>query len=230
MKRRAGGTLFRTTLTYGLDFTRGERREILRCAPFAESPGAGRKTTQDEGDADGNDVHPARLFLKSLRADDLPCVRRRLRPNLVAVAQPLPWREFRMSTPEQDSTPGSTLSITARLEASTGELHELEELVKTGKLDSRVLAEFRNAVDHIRNTTWAVQKWIGLSDQSGGDPFSVLPIMSAERVKRATQISSDLSLDLQSIEVGIDTPGIVDLFNAVDDLHRRLTALLKHET
>ena len=75
-----------------------------------------------------------------------------------------------------------------------------------------------------------MQKWIGLSDQSGGDPFSLLPIMSAERVKRATQISSDLSLDLQSIEVGIDTPGIVELFNAVDDLHRRLAALLKRTT
>ena len=135
-----------------------------------------------------------------------------------------------MSAPEHDSTQGSTSSITARLEATTGELHELEKLVKTGKLDSRVLAEFRNAVDHIRNTTWAVQKWIGLSDQSGGDPFSVLPIMSAERVKRGTQISSDLSLDLQSSEVGIDTPGIVELFNAVGDLHLRLAALLKRET
>jgi hypothetical protein len=135
-----------------------------------------------------------------------------------------------MSAPEQDATRGSTSSITARLEATTGELHELEKLVRTGKLDSRVLAEFRNAVDHIRNTTWAVQKWIGLSDQSGGDPFSVLPIMSAERVKRARQISSDLSLDLQSSEVGIETPGIVDLFNAVDDLHRRLAVLLKRET
>src|SRR5271155_3974931 len=135
-----------------------------------------------------------------------------------------------MSTPEQDSTQGSTTSITARLEASTSELHELEELVKTGKLDPRVLAEFRNAVDHIRNTTWAVQKWIGLSDESGGDPFTVLPIMSAERVKRAIQISTDLSLDLQTIEVGIDTPGINDLFNAVDDLHRRLVKLLKRDT
>jgi hypothetical protein len=54
--------------------------------------------------------------------------------------------------------------------------------------------------------------------------------MSAERVKRATQISSALSLDLQSIEVGIDTPGVSDLFNAVDDLHRRLTKLLKRDT
>jgi hypothetical protein len=135
-----------------------------------------------------------------------------------------------MNESEQESTSPSERSITTRLEAATRELNELEELVKSGTLDSRVLSEFREAVDHVRSTTWAVQKWIGLSDESGGDPFTVLPIMSAERVKRAIQISTDLSLDLQTIEVGIDTPGIIDLFNAVDDLHRRLTTLLKRDT
>jgi hypothetical protein len=131
---------------------------------------------------------------------------------------------------EQESASPSERSITTRLEAATRELNELEELVKSRTLDSRVLSEFREAVDHIRSTTWAVQKWIGLSDESGGDPFSVLPIMSAERVKRAIQISTDLSLDLQTIEIGFDTPGIIDLFNAVDDLHRRLAKLLKRDT
>jgi hypothetical protein len=135
-----------------------------------------------------------------------------------------------MSVYDPESNSSSASPITVRLEAATGELHELEELVKSGSLDERVLCEFRNAVDHIRNTTWAVQKWIGLSGESGGDPFSVLPIMSAERVKRATQISRDLSLDLQAIEIDIETPGIIDLFNAVDDLHRRLARLLKRET
>jgi hypothetical protein len=135
-----------------------------------------------------------------------------------------------MNESEQESTSPSERSIATRLEAATRELNELEELVKSGTLDSRVLSEVREAVDHVRSTTWAVQKWIGLSDESGGDPFTVLPIMSAERVKRAIQISTDLSLDLQTIEVGIDTPGIIDLFNAVDDLHRRLTTLLKRDT
>ena len=134
-----------------------------------------------------------------------------------------------MNASENDADPSSTTSITARLEAATSELHELEELVKSGDLDSRVLSEFRGAVDHIRNTTWAVQKWLGLSNESGGDPFSVLPIMSAERVKRATQICSDLSLDLQTIDVGFETPGVSELFNAVDDLHRRLAKLLKRD-
>jgi hypothetical protein len=123
----------------------------------------------------------------------------------------------------------SNVPITQRLEQATGELYRLEELVKSGDLDSRVLSEFRNAVDHIRSTTFAVQKWIGLNEQSGGDPFSVLPIMSAERVKRATQITNDLCLDLQTVDIGIDTPGVLELFNAIDDLRRRLAALLKRE-
>jgi hypothetical protein len=58
-----------------------------------------------------------------------------------------------MNGPEQEST--SERSITTRLEAATRELNELEELVKSGALDSRVLSEFREAVDHIRSTTWA---------------------------------------------------------------------------
>jgi hypothetical protein len=135
-----------------------------------------------------------------------------------------------MNMSGDESAPGPAPSITNRLEAATGELHELEELVKSGQLDARVLSEFRNAVDHIRSTTWAVQKWLGLNTQAGGDPFSVLPIMSAERVKRATQITNDLSLDLQSVDIGLDTPGIAALFSAVDDLHRRLAALLKRPT
>jgi hypothetical protein len=134
-----------------------------------------------------------------------------------------------MNAPENKSDPPSRPAVTARLEAATDELRQLEELVKSGELDSRVFSEFRSAVDHIRNTTWAVQKWVGLSNQSGGDPFSVLPIMSAERVKRATKICTDLSLDLQTVDVGLDTPGIGELFNAIDDLHRRLAKLLKRD-
>jgi hypothetical protein len=126
---------------------------------------------------------------------------------------------------ESDSTPVTSLS--ARLSAATRELHKLEELVKSGNLDSRILSEFRDAVDHIRGTSWAVQSWVGMSGRSDKDPFTVLPIMAAERVKRATQLSKALALDLQSVEVDFNTPGIAALFDAVGDLHRRLGSLLK---
>jgi hypothetical protein len=125
------------------------------------------------------------------------------------------------------SHPESPLSISERLEATTKELQQLEQLVKSGDLDSRVLDEFRNAVDHIRSTTWAVQKWLGLGHQSGGDPFSVLPTLAEERVRRATQIAKGLALDLQASDVGVETKGLGELSLAVDDLHLRLTTLLK---
>ena len=43
-------------------------------------------------------------------------------------------------------------SLTARLRATTAGLEALEKAVVSGDLDPQVLSEFRNAVDHIRNT------------------------------------------------------------------------------
>ena len=91
-------------------------------------------------------------------------------------------------------------SLTARLRETTVELQELERSVISGDLDPRVLSEFRNAVDHIRNTAWAVQQWVGAQEQSG-DPYAVLPALTAQRVQRATQLANHLCLDLQIVEV-----------------------------
>ncbi|HXW60998.1 MAG TPA: hypothetical protein VEJ45_00225 [Candidatus Acidoferrales bacterium] len=119
-------------------------------------------------------------------------------------------------------------SLTARLQEITVQLQELEHSVISGDLDSRVLSEFRNAVDHIRNTAWTVQKWVDAREQSG-DPYAVLPALAAQRVRRATQLANDLCLDLQSVEVTVETEGMGDLYRSVDDLHRRLELLFKRE-
>lgn len=119
-------------------------------------------------------------------------------------------------------------SLTERLQATTVELQELEQLVKSGDLDGRVLSEFQNTIDHIRNTTWVVQQWVGAREQSG-DPYAVLPTLAAQRVKRATQLVNDLSLDLQTVDVSVETEGMSSLYAAIDDLHRRLELLFKRE-
>jgi hypothetical protein len=118
-------------------------------------------------------------------------------------------------------------SVTLRLEKATSDLRELEELVRSGDLDPRVLSEFRGAVDYIRTTSWAVQQWVE-KEQKNGDRYSVLPILAEERVRRATQLARDLSLDLQSVELTFETPGLKQLYEAVDDLHRRLAVLFKN--
>jgi len=117
-------------------------------------------------------------------------------------------------------------SLSERLKAATDELQELEQLVVSGDLSPRVLSEFRGAVDSIRQTAWAVQQWIELQQQHR-DPYTVLGILSKERVRRATQIAKDLTIDLESLELGLETEGLANLFHAIEGLHERLAPLFK---
>ena len=117
-------------------------------------------------------------------------------------------------------------TITVRLQTATANLTELEQLMKSGDLDPRMLQDFRNSVDLIRGTAWAVQQWIGLKEKSA-DPYSLLPILAAQRVQRVTQLAKDLTVDLESVEVGIETPGLKELFIAVNRLHECLAPLFK---
>jgi hypothetical protein len=115
-------------------------------------------------------------------------------------------------------------SMSRRLQSATAELQEIERLVLSGNFSARVLSEFRSAVDNVRQTAWTVQQWIGLEQQSR-DPYAVMNALSTERVRRATQINRDLAIDLQSLEIGLETEGLKDLHSAVDSLHESLAPL-----
>ncbi|MGA3091112.1 MAG: hypothetical protein ABSD75_21090 [Terriglobales bacterium] len=121
---------------------------------------------------------------------------------------------------------GSSPSVSERLKAATEELQVLEKLVVSADSSPRVLSEFRSAVDSIRQTTWAVQQWTELQQQHR-DPYSVLGILSENRVRRATQIARDLTIDLESLEVGYETEGLAKLFHAIEGLYERLEPLFK---
>jgi len=121
---------------------------------------------------------------------------------------------------------GNGRSVSERLKAATDELQKLETLVVSGDSSPRVLSEFRGAVDSIRQTAWAVQQWSTLREQQR-DPYTVLGILAEERVKRATQLAKDLTIDLESLELGLETEGLAGLFRAVEGLHQRLAPLFK---
>ena len=116
--------------------------------------------------------------------------------------------------------------LTARLQSATTNLAEIEQLVKSGDVDPRVLEEFRNSVDLIRGTAWAVQQWVDLKEHSG-DPYSLIPALAAQRVKRMTQLAKDLTMDLECVEIGLDTPGLKELYDAVTRLHECLSPVCK---
>src|ERR1700680_2542231 len=124
---------------------------------------------------------------------------------------------------------GSTRSVSERLKVATDELQKLEQLVISGDCAPRVLSEFRGAVDSIRQTAWAVQQWTELQRQHR-DPYTVLGILSEERVRRATQLTRDLTIDLQSLELGLETEGLEKLFQATKGLHELLTRLFRKDS
>lgn len=113
-----------------------------------------------------------------------------------------------------------------RLQKVSVELRELEEAIKKGEIDGRVLREFRDAVDHVRQTAWAVQQWLQLQAQKR-DAYSVLGLLTVERIRRATQLSTDLAIDLDATEVTFETEGLEGLFRAVQGLYERLARLFK---
>ncbi len=121
---------------------------------------------------------------------------------------------------------GDNRTLSARLKATTDELQTLEKLVLSGDCAPRVLAEFRGAVDSIRQTAWAVQQRSELQQQNR-DPYALLGTLSAERVRRTTKIAKDLTIDLESLELGLETEGLEALFIAIKGLYERLQPLFR---
>jgi hypothetical protein len=109
------------------------------------------------------------------------------------------------------------------------DLMKLEKDMKearSGGMDPRVLREFRDAVDYVRKTAWALQE---LQERQAHqrDIATVRSLLTDERVRRATQLSKALASDLESHEVGEATPGTAELFRAIETLHQRLADLFK---
>jgi hypothetical protein len=124
-------------------------------------------------------------------------------------------------------TPSDTFwGVTFRLKMAIDDLLKLEEAIRSGGMDSRVLREFRDAVDYVRKTAWALQE-LQERQVHQRDTATVRSLLTEERVRRATQISKALASDLDSREVTDGTTGATDLFRAIEALYQRLAGLLK---
>ena len=116
--------------------------------------------------------------------------------------------------------------VTFRLKMAIDDLLKLEKAIRSGGMDPRVLREFRDAVDYVRKTAWALQELQERQIQQR-DTATVRSLLTDERVRRATQLSNALASDLDSHEVTDGTTGAVDLFRAIEGLYQRLAGLFK---
>jgi hypothetical protein len=113
-----------------------------------------------------------------------------------------------------------------QLKKTCADLVRLEYDMRSGPIDSRILREFRDAVDNVRKTAWAVQEWQERQLQHH-DPQTVLPLLTAERIRRGTQLCKAILGDLTSHEVTSEAPGLDDFFREIANVHQRLSDLMR---
>jgi hypothetical protein len=113
-----------------------------------------------------------------------------------------------------------------QLKKTCADLVKLEYDMRSGPIDPRILREFRDAVDNVRKTAWAVQEWQERQSRQH-DPDTVLPLLTAERIRRATQLCDAITTDSAAHEVTRRTVGIDEFFRAVERVHQSLLDLFK---
>ena len=112
--------------------------------------------------------------------------------------------------------------ITSRLKKTDQELKDLQSSVRTGMVNVKILMEFRQAIEHARQATAAMQSWLEEQDRAGGDPFKLLPKVMTERMKIATDLLRDVTHDVESGDIDFDTPGLVELHQTLRTLLERM--------
>jgi hypothetical protein len=112
--------------------------------------------------------------------------------------------------------------LSSRLRKTNEELKNLQSSVKTGMINVKVLMDFRTATERARQASVAVQQWLDAQGK-GGDPYKLMEQVVRQRVEMATQLDQGRHVvDLESLDVDLDTPGLPELNEAVRKLGKSL--------
>jgi PilZ domain-containing protein len=124
---------------------------------------------------------------------------------------------------------GEESSISAHIMRAVTELNELEQNLVRDKVDPRLIAQFHDATEHARQTAWTVQQWVDLR-AGGSDPFQVLPQLEAERMHMLMKLAHNVVADIDSSGINEYSEGIAELYETVQQLHKRLKKVLIGDT
>jgi len=117
--------------------------------------------------------------------------------------------------------------LSSRLKKTNEELKDLQDSVKTGMINVKVLMDFRNATERARQASAAVQQWLE-SQGKGGDPYKLMEQVMKQRLEMTTQLIKDITTDLESLEMDLETPGLPELNRAVRTLAEQLSKIFPY--
>ena len=114
----------------------------------------------------------------------------------------------------QEANEAFAKMVSSQLSRATMELKRLDELLKAGRVDGRVLSEFREAVNRVRTSGWQVQVWIE------GDPRALSVLLMEERIRLATRLANQLATEIPAS--GREFLGLGSLKEAIQHLEQAL--------
>jgi len=112
-------------------------------------------------------------------------------------------------------------TVSDRLKSAVKELRQLDKLLVHGDLDPRILSDFRDALNRVRNTAWSAQQYVSLKDAEQ-DSHSVLTLLAGERIRATYQLCQALEGDLGSADIAFQPGQLLQLCSAARSLTKRL--------
>jgi hypothetical protein len=113
-----------------------------------------------------------------------------------------------------------------RLKSTIEELAAIQSLLVTGELDPRILADFRDAVNRVRNTAWAAYQYAELKI-TGRDWGSIISVAAAERMRALYQLCQAIQEDLASTDVQLQAGQLIQLHEATKTLTEKLDEVIR---
>jgi hypothetical protein len=126
------------------------------------------------------------------------------------------------STPQAGTHPKiGDLNVRTHLENGISELQGLHKLLLSSDVDPDVLADFRGALNRVRNTAWAAQQYVVRKESDQGST-RVRSLLAGERIRAAYQLCQALTDDLKGTDIEFQRGSLVQLYEATKTLTEQL--------
>jgi hypothetical protein len=104
------------------------------------------------------------------------------------------------------------------LQSVSEQFRQLQKwLLLRGQPDLRILAEFRDAINRLRQTAWALHQYGEMSaDESSSNTVS--SILAGERIRTACQLGKLIEADLENPEIRFQKDQLLGLYEAMSRL------------
>ena len=117
-------------------------------------------------------------------------------------------------------------SISTRLQGVTEELRRIHDLLTAEEaVDSSILTDFRDAVNRVRNTAWAVEQYAN-SQSTESDPQPVVALLAGERIRVAYQLCKLIQGDLSNPQIRPQKAQLVQFREVLSILQQQIDSAL----